>query len=147
MAEKLKMLIVEDSKAVQVIYNTGLSDSVFEKRFETDGEQALEIYHTWKPDIIVLDIMIPGMSGYSVLKAIRKRREDTTTTVVVASSLSERDTVVDILKLGVQGYLVKPFTHKEIGGKILEFYKKMNSERAEAALAVLESDRKEEPPA
>jgi DNA-binding response OmpR family regulator len=141
MAEKLKTLIVEDSKPSRVIYDVGLSDSVFDKRFETDGDQALQIYHAWKPDIIVLDIMIPGMSGYSLLKEIREEREDATTTIIVASSLSERDMVVDILKLGVQGYLVKPFTHKEIAHKILESYKIMNPERAEAAFADLESER------
>ena len=146
MEEKIKTLIVEDSKPIQVIYAAGLSDSVFEKRFEKDGDQALEIYTTWQPDIIVLDIMIPGMSGYSLLKEIREARKDATTTVVVASSISERDTVVDILKLGVQGYFVKPFTHKEIGHKILDSYKKMNPERAEAAFADLEAEEKEKPP-
>ncbi len=146
MDEKLKTLIVEDSKQIQVIYAAGLSDSVFEKRFEKDGDQALEIYLAWKPDIVVLDIMIPGMSGYSLLKEIREERKDEKTTVVVGTSISERDTVVDILKLGVQGYFVKPFTHKVLGHKILDSYKKMNPERAEAALADLESERKETPP-
>jgi two-component system, OmpR family, response regulator ResD len=147
MEEKLKTLIVEDSKPIQVIYAAGLSDSVFEKRFVKDGGEALEIYTTWQPDIIVLDMMIPVMSGYSLLKEIREERKDVTTTVIVASSISDRDTVVDILKLGVQGYCVKPFTHKEIGEKILQSYKKMNPVRAEAAFADLESERKEKPPA
>ncbi|MGO9020275.1 MAG: response regulator [Syntrophobacteraceae bacterium] len=147
MADKLKTLIIEDSRQIQVIYDAGLSDSVFDKRFEKDGYEALEIYHKWQPDIIVLDIMLPGMSGYSVLQEIRQKQEDTTTTVVVASSLSGRDTVGDVLKLGVQGYLVKPFTHKEIGNKILESFKKMNPERAEAAFADLESERKNKPSA
>ena len=48
-----KTLIVEDSKPIQIIYAAGLSDSVFEKRFEKDGDQALDVYTTWQPDIIV----------------------------------------------------------------------------------------------
>ena len=147
MADKIKTLIIEDSKPIQVIYNAGLSDSVFEKRFEKDGNEALETYQTWQPDIMVLDIMIPGMSGYSLLKEIREEKKDATTTVIVASSLSERDTVVGILKLGVQGYLVKPFTHKEIAHKILECYKKINPDRAEAARIELESEQKDKAPA
>ncbi len=75
MAQKLKTLIIEDSKPIQVIYNAGLSDIVFEKRFEKDGYEALETYNEWKPDIIVLDIMIPGMSGYSLLKEIRQEKK------------------------------------------------------------------------
>jgi DNA-binding response OmpR family regulator len=145
MGKKLKTLIIEDSKPIQVIYNAGLNDSVFEKYFEKDGNEALEVYSTWRPDIIVLDIMIHGMSGYSLLKEIREERNDVTTTVVVASSISDREAVVDILKLGIQGYIVKPFTHKEIGLKILECYKKMNPERAEEALASLESKQEEKP--
>lgn len=126
MAEKLKTLIIEDSKPIQVIYNAGLSDSVFEKRFEEDGNEALEIYSTWQPDIILLDLMIPGMSGFSLLQEIRQEKKDATTTIVVASSISEKDTVVDILKLGVQGYILKPFTHKDIANKVLTSFKRMN---------------------
>jgi len=143
MAKKIKTLIVEDSKAIQVIYDAGLKDAVFEKYFEIDGNDALEIYATWHPDIIILDMMIPGMSGYSLLKEIRQERGDETTTIVVASSLSSRDMVADILKLGVQGYMVKPFTHKEVSQKILDSYRKMNPERADAALVDLELERKQ----
>ena len=141
---KLRMLIAEDDPACCSLLCQYLSP--FGECIAThDGNQALETYNAWQPDIIVLDIMIPGMSGYSLLKEIREARKDATTTVVDASSISERDAVVDILKLGVQGYFVKPFTHKEIGGKILESYKKMNPERAEEAFADLEAEQKEKP--
>jgi DNA-binding response OmpR family regulator len=143
MADKLKTLIIEDSKPIQVIYDAGLSSGVFEKYFEKDGNEALEVYNTWHPDIIVLDIMIHGMSGYLLLKEIRQEKNDQTTTVIVASSISDREAVVDILKLGIQGYLVKPFTHKEISQKILDSYKKMNPERADAAFAALEVEHRE----
>jgi DNA-binding response OmpR family regulator len=145
MTEKLKTLIIEDSKPIQVIYDAGLSENVFEKRFEKDGNDALQIYDTWRPDIIVLDLMIPGMSGFTLLEEIRRERKDSTTTVVVASSLSGRDTIVDLLKLGIQGYIVKPFTHKDVCHKILESFKKMNPERAEEAFSVLEAQQKEKP--
>jgi CheY-like chemotaxis protein len=141
MAEKLKILIIEDNKPVRIVCDAGLSDSVFEKRFEENGTEALETYTTWQPDIIILDLMLPGMSGFSILQEIRQERKDTKTAVVVASSISEKDTVVDVLKLGVQGYILKPFTHKDIAVKVLESYKRMNPERAQAALASLESGK------
>ena len=75
-----------------------------------------------------------------MLEEIREQKKDTATTIVVASSLSDRSTVIDILKLGVEGYIVKPFTHKEIGRKILDSYRKTHSERADEALAVLKSE-------
>ena len=71
--------------------------------------------------------MIPGMSGFSLLKEIRQERKDATTTIVVASSISEKDTVVDILKLGVQGYILKPFTHKDIANKDADVLQKNES--------------------
>lgn len=133
MADKLKILIVEDSKSILALYNAGFADEVFDKRLVDNGSEALEVYRTWQPDIIVLDIMLPGMSGYAVLKEIREKIEDKATTIIMVTSMSSKDDIMDCVKLGVHGYIVKPFTHKEIADKILEYYKKTDPERAKAA--------------
>jgi DNA-binding response OmpR family regulator len=142
-SDKLKVLIAEDDKHVLLTYKAGLIDDVFEKEFINDGNNVLETYKEWKPDIILLDIMLPGMSGYAVLKAIREDLEDKTTTIVMATSLSDREDVLDCMKLGIQGYFVKPFTRQEIAGKVLGSYQKMNPEKAMAAAARLESAKAE----
>lgn len=134
MMERLKVLIVEDSKAILLLYEAGLYESVFDRKFAEDGTEALKVYETWKPEIIVLDLMLPGMSGYALLREIRENREDEETTVIVATSLSDRDTVKDMLRLGIQGYLVKPFSHREVGGRILEYFQEVNPERAKTAI-------------
>lgn len=134
---RLKTLIAEDDQAVSLIYKIGLTDQVFEKRFTADGNDVLEIYWDWRPDILILDIMLPGKSGYAALKAIRENMESADTVIIMATSLSDRDAVMDCLTLGIQGYLVKPFTHKEISRKVLACYGKTDHERATAALALL----------
>lgn len=136
------MLVVEDNRQIQRIYKIGLYDSVFEKRFAENGIEALEIYDNWRPDIIVLDIMLPGMSGYALLKEIRDERGDWTTAVIMASCISGSDAVMEFLKLGIQGYLVKPFTHNQVGCKILGYYQKSNPRKADAARAAFETARR-----
>ena len=135
--EKLKILIVEDDKTYLDIYDEFLVNDVFEKRLITNGREGLETYKSWKPDIIVLDIMLPLMSGYMVLKKIREKNRDWKTTVIMSTSKSDQSDVTDCVKLGIQGYIVKPFKPKEITGKILEYYGQAKPERAKAAQELL----------
>jgi DNA-binding response OmpR family regulator len=139
--DKVKVLIAEDDKHVRLIYNIGLIDQVFEKRFDETGSEILKIYKWWQPDILILDIMLPGASGYAILKAIRQDMKDETTPIMMASCLSRQDIVVPCIQLGVQGYLVKPFTHREIARKVLDCYQKANPEKGTAALARFDAVR------
>ncbi len=137
--DKIKTLIAEDDKSVSLIYRIGLNEEVFEKHFLTNGNDVLEVYREWKPDILILDIMLPGTSGYAILKLINEETRSTDTAIIMATSLSDRDAVLDCLELGIQGYIVKPFTHKEISRKILGYYQKANPEKAAAALSLLDA--------
>lgn len=133
-AGKIKILIVEDSPNINLLYNRGLPDSIFEKRFAANGYDALVSYNEWQPDIIILDIMLPVMTGFSVLKEIRGKLNDKSTTIIISTSLSQKDDVTLMMKQGIQGYIVKPFSFREIGGRILKYYEKIDHTRASAAL-------------
>lgn len=122
MNQKTKILIADDDRSVRVLYDIGLSDDEFEKRFASNGKEALDIYEEWSPDILLLDIMMPELSGYSVLKEIRETRQDKSITIIMATSMSGREDVLDCLKLGIQGYLVKPFRHAELREKINAYH-------------------------
>jgi CheY-like chemotaxis protein len=122
---KLKILIADDDKSIQALYNKGLSDDWYEKRIVGNGNDAVEIYKSWRPDIIVLDIMMPIMSGYEVLKKIReieKYGKDKSTAIIMSTAMSSKNDILDCAKLGIQGYIVKPFKHTEISSKILSYY-------------------------
>jgi DNA-binding response OmpR family regulator len=136
---KIRTLIVEDDKSVLLTYKIGLIEEVFENRFLADGNDALEVCFEWKPDILILDIMLPGTSGYAILKGIREQAPSANTAIVMATSLSSRETVIDCLNLGIQGYIVKPFSHKEVGQRVLGYYRKTNPEKAQAALELLDA--------
>ena len=72
--DKLKILIAEDDKTTQRLYDSFLVDDIFEKNYAKSGQEALEFYSSWQPDIILLDLMLPTLSGYSLLR-INKRRK------------------------------------------------------------------------
>ncbi len=125
---KLKILIAEDDKSTQMLYNKGLSDEWYEKHIVGNGKDAVEIYKSWKPDIIVLDIMMPVMSGYETLKKIRemeKHTKDKSTTIIMATAMSSKGDILDCARVGIQGYIIKPFKHAEIGSRILSYYQKI----------------------
>lgn len=128
--DKLKILIAEDDKTTQRLYDSFLVDDIFEKNYAKSGQEALEFYSSWQPDIILLDLMLPTLSGYSLVRIIREEKQDKLTPIIISSSLSSKEDVMGCARLGIQGYLAKPVQWKEIGFKVLEFYGKGNPEKA-----------------
>jgi len=135
---KIKILIVEDSPNINLLYDKGLPKEVFEKRFAHDGNSAMLAYAEWKPEIIVLDVMLPEKSGYTVLKEIRNVIGDKMTTIIMSTRLSEKDDVTTMMKLGIQGYIIKPFSIRDIGDRILRYLEKVDHRRAASALVIYE---------
>jgi DNA-binding response OmpR family regulator len=129
--EKLKLLVVEDNKVSLKQYASKISSTIFETKFAEDGESATKQCEEWKPDIILLDLMLPYKSGFSLLKEIRK--EDSSTAIIVISSLDAKEDILSCAAIGIQGYMVKPVNMSKLNIKILEYYGKMGVEHAKAA--------------
>ncbi len=125
---KLKLLIAEDEKVSQMLYRKGIELDKFKDVFDFtivgDGEEALKTYENIQPDIVVLDIMMPIMSGFIVLKKNRQEQLDRSTVVIMASKLNEENDIKDCARIGIQGYIVKPINAKDIGDRILDCYQK-----------------------
>lgn len=121
---KKRILIAEDEKDICAVYDAALPDDVFEKRFCPNGADALSVYDEWKPDIIVLDIYMPMMTGYEVLKRIREDFNDKTTTIVMSTSLSGQSDVMSCVKIGVDGYIIKPLDASNVGRRIFMCHQK-----------------------
>jgi len=100
----------------------------------SNGEEGLKSYEDWKPDIILLDIMLPVTTGYAVLQKIRKELADTETAIIMATELGKKEDIVDCIKYGIQGYMIKPYDHKKITVDILNGYGKHHPERAKEAI-------------
>ena len=120
---KLKLLIAEDDKVTRRIYQKGLPETIFETRMVADGSETLKTYKEWNPDVILLDIMMPVLNGFQVLQKIRTRFEDKATTIIMASLISEKSGNVECVKLGIQGYVIKPLLREEIAPTIVKYHR------------------------
>ncbi len=124
MSKKLKILVAEDNPLTQKLYSVGLSDSVFDKKIVENGKIAFEVYEKWHPDIVITDIVMPVMNGFQLLQKIRISGKDKKTTLIVSTSSSDKEDVLSCMKMGVQGYIVKPFLSSEISQAVLKHFKK-----------------------
>jgi DNA-binding response OmpR family regulator len=113
---KEKILIVEDDTAIL----TGLIDLLTQEGYKvssaSDGSEALRCYEMERPDLILLDIMIPEKSGYDVCKEIRKKDQNIPILMLTAKG-QEVDKVVG-LEIGADDYIVKPFGLKELLARV-----------------------------
>ncbi|OGR07081.1 MAG: hypothetical protein A2511_11160 [Deltaproteobacteria bacterium RIFOXYD12_FULL_50_9] len=117
---KKKILIAEDDKTIQKLYQLSFSIILFDVRMASDGEEALTIYREWQPDIILLDHGLPIKNGYQVLKTIRDT--DKTTTIIMVTSAADKENIIACAKQNIQGYVVKPFKTGEIAQKAVQLY-------------------------
>jgi len=120
---KVKILIVEDDPILQEVYQEGLPDEEYEKQLTSNGFQAMEIYESWNPDIIILDIGLQEMNGYYILRKIREYLKDEDTTIIMATGVSEKHSILGYIELGISAYIVKPFKYEEINKLVMKAYK------------------------
>lgn len=117
----MKILIVEDDKFLSELISTKLTKEGYEVSIALDGETGLEKAKTEKPDIVLLDILLPGISGFEVLEQIKKSEDPAVKNipVLILSNFGQESKVQQGLNLGAVDYLVKAnFTTGEIVEKI-----------------------------
>ncbi len=110
-----RVLVVEDEPQLRFALRRYLEERGYGVREAADGASALEIYAAQKPDIVLLDLMLPDISGVDVCKAIRR---DGTTPIIVLSALGDERTKVEALEEGADDYLTKPFGMNELIARI-----------------------------
>lgn len=112
----MRLLIVEDEDKVAAFIARGLTESNFQVDVARDGEHALELSFARYYDLVVLDIMLPGISGWSVLSEIRTRGGRMP--ILMLSALGDIGDRVRGLEAGADDYLVKPFSFSELLARI-----------------------------
>lgn len=112
-----------------MFYDEGLSDDVFDKRIVENGQEAVSEYESWDPDIVVLDMMMPIKNGRDALEEIRKIEKacNKRTMVIMATAISAKEDILECVKIGIDGYISKPFEVDEISDIILKSYEKFKS--------------------
>lgn len=113
--DKKKILIVDDDTNIAELISLYLTKECFQCCIASDGEAALEKHSTFQPDLILLDIMLPGMDGYDVCREIRKEHS---TPIIMLSAKGEVFDKVLGLELGADDYIIKPFDTKEMVARV-----------------------------
>ena len=112
MSEPINILLAEDERTLAMIIKDTLDGQGFHVTVAGNGEEALALFHSHKPDVIVADVMMPRLDGYEMVKRIRKT--DQQTPVIFLTARSAVGDVVHGFEMGANDYLKKPFGMQEL---------------------------------
>ncbi len=115
MATKQRILIVDDDENINDLIALYLNKECFETKSVYDGESALHELTVFKPNLIILDLMLPGIDGYQVCREIRKTNN---VPIIMFSAKGETFDKVLGLELGADDYMIKPFETKELVARV-----------------------------
>lgn len=128
---EINILIIEDEKGISKIIKSYLEKEGYKAFQAYDGKEGLNIFNNEEIDLVLLDLMIPEISGEEVIKEIRNKSE--TPVIMVTAKVNEED-IINGLKLGADDYVTKPFSPKELMQRIktvLRRIEKYNIPRAD----------------
>jgi two-component system, OmpR family, KDP operon response regulator KdpE len=126
-----RVLVVDDEVEIRRALKTGLSDHGFEVEVAASGEEALAAAAVRRPDIVLLDLGLPGLDGFAVLTRLR---EHSRAAVIVLSVMADERDKVRALDLGADDYLVKPFGLEELLARIRAVVRRQAAVASGAAL-------------
>lgn len=104
---KRKILIVDDEVALIQIYQLALEAEGYEIKVCEDGEAALQLAKEFQPDLILLDVMMPRLSGFEALDILRNTAETKTAIIIIMSAIGDSESLAKAKSLGAQDYIVK----------------------------------------
>ena len=115
MVAKQKILIVDDDENIAELISLYLNKECFDTKIVFNGEDALTAFEAYQPNLILLDLMLPGMDGYQVCREIRTRSN---IPIIMLSAKGEVFDKVLGLELGADDYIIKPFDSKELVARV-----------------------------
>ena len=115
MAEKQRILIVDDDYNIAELISLYLTKECFETKIVGDGEEALRVFREFQPNLILLELMLPGIDGYQVCRELRSTSQ---VPIIMLSAKGEIFDKVLGLELGADDYMIKPFDSKELVARV-----------------------------
>ncbi len=115
MAEKQRVLIVDDDANIAELISLYLIKECYETKIVLDGEEALRVFPSFRPNIVLLDLMLPGIDGYQVCRELRAASQ---VPIIMLSAKGEIFDKVLGLELGADDYMIKPFDSKELVARV-----------------------------
>lgn len=126
---KKKVLIVDDEEDIRELVELYLARNGHNTLTCESGEQALELVRTEAPDLIVLDLMLPGMSGLDVCKRLKADRQTESIPIIMLTARVEDSDIITGLELGADDYVTKPFSGKVLAARVLRILKRTSSDK------------------
>lgn len=111
----MNILVVDDEKSIVTTLEAYFEREGYEVKSAGEGQQALSIARSFKPDVVILDIMLPGIDGLEVLRELRRNADPYV--VILTAKTSEEDRILG-LKMGADDYVVKPFSPREVLARV-----------------------------
>lgn len=128
MAGKQKILIVDDDNNIAELISLYLTKECYDTQIVNDGEEALRAFEQYNPNLILLDLMLPGIDGYQVCREIRTKSN---TPIIMLSAKGEIFDKVLGLELGADDYIMKPFDSKELVARVKAVLRRFQPVKAE----------------
>ncbi len=125
---KQKILIVDDDENIAELISLYLEKEQYDTEMAYSGEEALTIIEAYNPDLLLLDIMLPGIDGYEVCQQVRKTRD---IPIIMLSAKGEVFDKVLGLKMGADDYIVKPFDSNELVARVSAVLRRSGSSKSE----------------
>lgn len=133
MAVKQKILIVDDDNNIAELISLYLTKECYDTKIVNDGEQALIAFEHYKPNMLLLDLMLPGIDGYQVCREIRAKSD---LPIIMLSAKGEVFDKVLGLELGADDYILKPFDSKELVARVKAVLRRFQPAKPEAYASV-----------
>lgn len=133
MAVKQKILIVDDDNNIAELISLYLTKECYDTKIVNDGEQALIEFEHYKPNMLLLDLMLPGIDGYQVCREIRAKSD---VPIIMLSAKGEVFDKVLGLELGADDYILKPFDSKELVARVKAVLRRFQPAKPEAYASV-----------
>lgn len=134
MDDPAKILIVEDDKVIRTVLEMSLHGAGF-RHFESvgRGDDALRLAAATKPDLVLLDLMLPGLDGLSVARRIRENGQLADTRIIMVTARTEEEDIVRGLDAGADDYIPKPFSREVLLARVRAVLRRSGGERQVAA--------------
>ena len=130
MSEMSRILIIEDDPSLVELLKYNLEIEGFDVSVARDGEEGLEAIDTQDPDLVVLDWMLPNMSGIEICRQMRQRTATRSTPVIMLTAKGEETDRIRGLETGADDYIVKPFSPAELTARIKAVLRRAHPEQA-----------------
>ncbi len=128
MVTKQKILIVDDDENIAELISLYLTKECFDTMIVHDGEEALTAFESYQPNLMLLDLMLPGIDGYQVCREIRSKHN---TPIIMLSAKGEIFDKVLGLELGADDYILKPFDSKELVARVKAVLRRYQPQKAD----------------